>query len=601
MVQSSNTCQISNSQIHLPTLIKQLGNEKVILDKLPLILRHTRVISNDFQTNDDKVKVTNDDCDEYFFQEPGKKKPMKVSKAYCSKCDETVDDAKSTEKFCPFCKTMLSYKCMNCNLQFSAYSNLYYHLQNSCEPPIPHHSAHTLKVKNKKIKDSKFVRKLKSVTHNEAQKIKVSLVKSKATKNADTTKNKDAIIKKKTPVTTTLTKNDKAKPKIVTENNSVNGLKDKTNVNKNKTKSLSMTNDSEKSATLEKVAKRNIEPFENNLQVLESKSNHTSLDNLTDLDESVVVEYNNTKFLVTPLQPKSTVLRKLCIPCKSKIHHMKLKSCTSCHKPLTTQCIKCGKLFPSVNGANPHLESCNPVSTFCCSNCEFKTTKRYTIRDHISLRCAFLIKNTCNDSENIVVCKGCKQAFTTMQRYRMHQQYCSVLRCSFCPYKTKYKAAFTIHLKRHGQNKKNGPNYHHAPPKYTIKHNSGILNKIKEYCPKCKCSQNYDNKIKRISCSKCKTMIKWKCEPCDKSYNNIMTCKHHIKVTHIEEKHAVTCTNCQKKFINYLKFRIHIKTCVKKPGVKCQYCDFATKYAHKIKLHHKENHPTVPLDEKIFK
>lgn len=126
--------------------------------------------------------------------------------------------------------------------------------------------------------------------------------------------------------------------------------------------------------------------------------------------------------------------------------------CKNCKGLLSYSCKKCDKPFKAFKYVENHLVNiCENLTKLVCSYCEYRTPYKASMDLHIQTRHS-------NDfiPPSLQNCRFCNKKFTSLVHMKRHKKLCGtnqLFQCGICPYSTKYRSALRVHEMRHRQNK----------------------------------------------------------------------------------------------------------------------------------------------------
>lgn len=115
--------------------------------------------------------------------------------------------------------------------------------------------------------------------------------------------------------------------------------------------------------------------------------------------------------------------------------------CKLCRTRLHLQCMQCGHLLETQQSMLHHLNfSCNRPSNLCCSMCDYVSTRKGHLQEHI------IAKHT--EGPKMYKCPACQREYRTQGLLRRHERECGndeLLRCEYC----NYSSSVPTNLQRH--------------------------------------------------------------------------------------------------------------------------------------------------------
>ncbi|XP_003424684.1 zinc finger protein 142-like [Nasonia vitripennis] len=557
---------VTDAIIDVKKLIAQLSSATVVVQKLPSIKGHLRLVSSGHA---DKENESNNQCndnddnyddDEFFFKEPGKKRASKISKPFCSSCNATVENHRIRDKYCRQCGTLLLFKCMTCRTQYTSYRGMQIHLKTKCDETTLYIQCSSCDyATNSRIALTKH----KKYVHQNIQ--RVYLEEFYQGQNSNRCEICGKMFKYRCNLTNHL-KACKTRESGYLPNNTLKSSENKLIPNKLKTK----------------------------------------------------VNANSVGYSVKyKVQSKtSSVIKYLCLTCnktKKGVPAHYSPRCNWCESLLILSCKKCSKQYQSWESMKYHLESkCSPGAVYQCCNCSYKSTVKYLMKRHIKNR------HISKKPKPLLECSKCGKKSKNSDSLSRHFKFCGVkpnLFCKLCSYKTKYTQNLKKHLMNHSEVDKNNysdfisnnlrtaentqkpreevsdtenkkpdsVNGKHTPPTF-LSSNLIPIDMLEACCPLCnqeiKISENIDKK-----CSNCEATIYFKCKKCNKPISNYYNAKSHLRSC--LRINLIPCKYCKKKIDDCGQFKRHFKYCESKALYGCRYCGFRGKSKSDINAHKK--------------
>ncbi|XP_008217409.1 zinc finger protein 711-like isoform X1 [Nasonia vitripennis] len=308
----------------------------------------------------------------------------------------------------------------------------------------------------------------------------------------------------------------------------------------------------------------------------------------------------------TTRKDPSSKFKGYCSKCKTSVDSFSIRSdlkCSKCNKILIFLCVTCDSQFESYHTLTNHRKTkCSVDKQLKCEFCDYKTPFNSNLKLHVDRRHS--------NKENVV----------------------EKLKCSKC--KTEFKREMT--LKKHLVDCKADSKTSQAAARGNKVETDSNL--IERKCPKCR-------KTIRVThsenCPRCTNPIEFTCLKCQDVFSKHSCIVHHLKsgcdelfqerqfhcphcirlpkdskkclfcpykanaifnlIEHLKLYHTMTssadavdgkiqrhvCTVCGKEFADRSSLRGHKKLCSVEnvPMMKCQVCDFKTKFAYNIKRH----------------
>ncbi|XP_011505743.1 PREDICTED: zinc finger protein 569-like [Ceratosolen solmsi marchali] len=106
-------------------------------------LKHSTIISSKLKLQSGSLESVSEKeskgDDSPFITTPNKLSILNMTKYYCHKCDQTINDIQKFDKICKKCGKELTLQCIKCNRFYKKYQSMIYHLQSKCDPQTYFH------------------------------------------------------------------------------------------------------------------------------------------------------------------------------------------------------------------------------------------------------------------------------------------------------------------------------------------------------------------------------------------------------------------------------------------------------------------------------
>lgn len=124
--------------------------------------------------------------------------------------------------------------------------------------------------------------------------------------------------------------------------------------------------------------------------------------------------------------------------------------CPTCKTTIRYQCLRCGRLYNSLNALGKHLKlRCNKEPSFVCEHCDYKAHKKHSLMVHVNLKHVPLAKlQSCPLCNKTFRLRSSLYKHTRKHHSQSENEPKNYLYCDHCNFKTERKYDLIIHIQR---------------------------------------------------------------------------------------------------------------------------------------------------------